>query len=217
MAALDLEEQEQLAQIKAWWQRYGNLVLTALTLVFLAIAGYNGWNYYQRNQAVAAAQVFEGVQKLAVGGDAKKVAEASKALAEQFPRSTLAAMGNLIAARVSFDANDLAAARVQLQWVIDSGRDEELKHIARIRLAGIMLDQKQFDDALKLLDTAHPADFDAQYGDRRGDVLYAMGKPAEARDAWQKALAASGSAATLKAALEFKLEMVGAAPAATKS
>jgi hypothetical protein len=70
MAALDLEEQEQLAQIKAWWQRYGNLVLTALTLMFLAIAGYNGWNYYQRTQATAAAQVFEGVQKLAAGGDA---------------------------------------------------------------------------------------------------------------------------------------------------
>ena len=217
MAALDLEEQEQLAQIKAWWQRYGNLVLTALTLIFLAIAGYNGWNYYQRTQATAAAQVFEGVQKLAAGGDVKKVAEASKALAEQFPRSTLAAMGNLIAARVSFDANDLATARTQLQWVIDSGRDDELKHIARVRLAGIMLDQKQFDDALKLLDATHPADFDAQYGDRRGDVLYAMGKPAEAREAWQKALAASGSAATLKAALEFKLEMTGVSPAVTKS
>ena len=80
-----------------------------------------------------------------------------------------------------------------------------------------MLDQKQFDDALKLLDAAHPADFDAQYGDRRGDVLFAMGKLAEAREAWQKALAASGSAATLKAALEFKLEMAGAVPAATKS
>jgi predicted negative regulator of RcsB-dependent stress response len=217
MAALDLEEQEQLAQIKAWWQRYGNLVLTALTLMFLAIAGYNGWNYYQRTQATAAAQVFEGVQKLAAGGDAKKVAEASKALAEQFPRSTLASMGSLIAARVSFDANDLATARVQLQWVIDSGRDDELKHIARVRLAGIMLDQKQFDEALKLLDATHPADFDAQYGDRRGDVLYAMGKPAEAREAWQKALAASGLAATLKAALEFKLEMAGASPAVTKS
>jgi predicted negative regulator of RcsB-dependent stress response len=126
-------------------------------------------------------------------------------------------MGNLIAARVAFDANDLPTARTQLQWVMDSGRDDELKHVARIRLAGIMLDQKQFDDALKLLDAAHPAEFDAQYGDRRGDVLYAMGKLAEAREAWQKALSAAGPAATLKAALEFKLEMAGAPAVVTKS
>ena len=217
MAALDLEEQEQLAQIKAWWQRYGNHVLTAVTMLFLGIAGYNGWNYYQRSQSVAAAQVFEGVQKLASGGDAKKVSEASKALADQYPRSTLAAMSNLIAARVSFEANDLAAASTQLLWVVNSGRDEDLKHVARIRLAGIMLDQKRFDEAIKLLDTTHPAQFTAQYADRRGDVLFAMGKLADARDAWQKALAASGTASTLKAALEFKLEMAGASPTPSKS
>jgi predicted negative regulator of RcsB-dependent stress response len=217
MAALDLEEQEQLAQIKAWWQRYGNHVLTAITVVFLVIAGYNGWSYYQRSQSVAVAQVFEGLQKLAAGGDARKVGEASKALAEQYPRSTLAVMGNLIAARVSFEANDLAAARTQLQWVVNSGRDEALKHVARIRLAGIMLDQKQFDDGLKQLEAPHPAEFDAQYGDRRGDILFAMGKLSEAREAWQKALGAGGATATLKAALEFKLEMAGVAPAVTKS
>ena len=69
MAALDLQEQEQLAQLKAWWQRFGNQVLTAITIVLLAIAGFNGWNYYQRTQSNAAAQVFEGLQKLAAAGD----------------------------------------------------------------------------------------------------------------------------------------------------
>ncbi len=217
MAALDLEEQEQLAQVKAWWQRYGNHLLTALTLVFLTIAGYNGWGYYQRTQAVAAAQVFEGLQKLAAGGDAKKVAEASKALADQHPRTVFAALGNLIAARISFEANELAGARTQLQWVIDNGRDEDLKHLARVRQAGIMLDMKEYEPALKLLETVRPAQFEALYADRRGDVLYAMGKVPEARTAWEAALAKAGAANTLKAALEFKLDMVGAVPPPSKS
>lgn len=217
MAALDLEEQEQLAQLKAWWQRYGNHLLTAVTLVLLSIAAYNGWNYYQRTQSTAAAQVFEGLQKLAAGGDAKKVVEASKALADQYPRTVFASLGNLIAARASFDANDMPAARTQLQWVLDNARDEELKHVARVRLAGILLDQKEFQPALKLLEASHPTRFEVLYADRKGDVLYAMGKIAEARGAWEGALAKSGTANSLKAALEFKLDMVGATPPSTKS
>ncbi|MBL8383876.1 MAG: tetratricopeptide repeat protein [Burkholderiales bacterium] len=217
MAALDLEEQEQLAQLKAWWQRFGNHVLTAVTLVFLAIAGYNGWNYYQRSQAAAAAQVYEGLQKLATAGDAKKVADAAVALSEQHPRSPFAAMGRLMAARAAFDANDLASAAAQLQWVIGNARDDEYKHVARVRLAGVQLDLKQFDQALKTLEAPHPPHFEALYGDRRGDILFATGKTTEAREQWQKALAAAGSAGTLKAALEFKLEMTGAAPSPANS
>ena len=212
MAALDLQEQEQLANLKAWWQRYGNLVMTAITVVCLVIAGFNGWRYYQRTQTAAAIQVFEGLQKLVAGGDAKKVAEANKALSEQYPRTTVAAMGSLIAARVSFEANDLVTARSQLQWVIDHGRDEDLKHIARVRLAGILLDQKEFEPALKLLDATHPTQFEALYADRRGDILLAAGKPAEARLAWEKALAKAGDKGALRSLIEFKLELVGGAP-----
>ena len=218
MAALDLEEQEQVAQIKAWWQRYGNLVLSAVTLVCLVIAGINLWNYYQRSQSQAAAKVFEGLQKLAVGGDAKKVVEASKALAEQYPRSPFAALGSLIAARSAFDANDMPGARAQLQWVIDNARDDEYKHIATVRLAGILLDQKDYDGALKLVATAPAGEqFAALYADRRGDILFAQGKVADARTAWQDALAKSGPASTLRAAVEFKLDLAGGTPAPTKS
>ena len=126
-------------------------------------------------------------------------------------------MGNLIAARVSFDANELAGARAQLQWVIDNGKDDELRHVARVRLAGILLDQKEFEAALKLVETSHPPHFAAVYSDRRGDILFAMGKVAEARSAWESAFAKAGASNTLKSALEFKLDMIGAAPPATKS
>ena len=217
MAALDLEEQEQLAELKAWWNRYGNLLLTAITLVFLVIAGINLWNYYQRSQSSAAAMVFEGLQKLAVGGDAKKIGEASKALAEQYPRSAYASLGNLVAARESFEANDLPAARSQLQWVIDHARDSEYKHLATVRLAGVLLDQKEFDAALKVLAEPPPAEFEAIYADRKGDILFAQGKMEEARSAWQAALAKTGAASTLKAAIEFKLDLAGAPQTPTKS
>lgn len=209
MAALDLEEQEQLDQLKAWWKKHGNLVVTAITLVFLVIAGINGWNYYKSSQASAAATVFEGLQKLAEKNEPAKVVEAAKALAEQYPRSTFATMGQFIAAKSAFDANDLAAARTALQWVLDKSSGDELKHLARVRLAGVMVDQKEFDAALKLLETARPAHFEALYADRRGDVFYAMGKPADARSAWEAALAKSDGSGALKSAIEFKLDLVG--------
>ncbi|MFN0164550.1 MAG: YfgM family protein [Burkholderiales bacterium] len=217
MAALDLEEQEQLDQLKAWWQKNGNLVVTAITLVFLAIAGVNGWNYYKSSQAGAAATVFEGLQKLSEKNEPAKVVEAAKALAEQYPRSTFAAMGQFIAAKSAFDANDLAAARTALQWVMDKSSDDELKHLARVRLAGVMVDQKEFDAALKLLETARPAHFEALYADRRGDALYAMGKPADARGAWESALAKSEGSGALKSAIEFKLDLVGGKALPAKS
>lgn len=215
MAALDLQEQEQVAELKAWWNRYGTHVLTAVTAVFLVIAGINGWNYYQRTQSGASAQVFEGLQKLASGGDAPKVLAAAKALSDQYPRTSFASLGQLLAARIAFDANDLTGARGALQWVTDNARDDELRHVARVRLAGVMADQKEFDAALKLLDAERPAHFEAVYSDRRGDILYAQGKPAEAKTAWEKAQGAATGA--LRSAIDFKLELVGGQPVPTKS
>ena len=82
MAALDLQEQEQLAEFKAWWDKRGNLVLTTLIIIFLVIAAYNGWRYYQRSQSLAAGAVFEQRQAATTAGDKTMTREIAGALRE---------------------------------------------------------------------------------------------------------------------------------------
>ncbi len=176
MAALDLEEQEQVAELKAWWNRYGNLVLTAFIVVMLVIAGFNGWRYYQRSQSVEASAMFDQMQKVGAAQDKVKSQEIAGLILERFPRTTFAPMAALINAKVQSDAGDTKAAKAQLQWVVDKSKDEELRHIARVRLAGVLLDEKSYDEALKLLETPHPVYFDALFLDRKGDILLAQGK-----------------------------------------
>ena len=209
MAALDLQEQEQLAELKAWWDKRGNLVLSTLIIIFLVIAAYNGWRYYQRSQSLAASAVFEQLQNATAAGDKAKTREIAGTLLANFGGSSYAPLGALLAAKTLATAGELPSAKAQLQWVIDKSRDDELKHVARVRLAGMLLDEKAYDDGLKLLDASRPAHFDALYLDRRGDLMFAQGKTADARAAWLDAIAKSDAKTAMRGSIELKLEIAG--------
>lgn len=212
MATYDLEEQEQLAALKAWWQENGNLVITAVTLVLALFAGWQGWNYYQRNQAVQASNLYDTVQKAARTGDLKLVRESAGAIIEHYPRTTYADMAALVSAKAHFAGGDLKTARAQLEWVAANAKDDGLQDIARLRLVSVMLDEKAYDDALKVLDAKHGPAFDALFLAARGDVLVAQGKKDEARSAYKAALDKAGPAdATLRASIQLRLDPLGAA------
>jgi predicted negative regulator of RcsB-dependent stress response len=212
MAAYDLEEQEQLATLKAWWKENGNLVMTAVTLVLIVLAAWQGWNYYQRSQAAQASGLYDAVQKAAVAGDLKLVRESAGAVLEQFPRTTYAAMAALVSAKAHFQGGDLKTAHAQLAWVADNAKDDALQDIARLRLASVMLDEKAYDDALKVLDTKHAAPFDAQFMATRGDVLVAQGKKDEAVSAYKSALdKTEAKDAGQRAYIQLRLDALGAA------
>lgn len=214
MAALDLQEQEQLADLKAWWDKRGNLVLSTIIVICLVIAGYNGWRYYQRSQAMSAGAVFDQLQAAAAAGDKVKTRDAAGTLLASYGGSSYAPLGALIAARTLFDAGEVQTAKAQLQWVIDNSRDDELKHVARVRLAGLLLDEKQYDEGLRVLDATRPAHFDAIYLDRRGDLLLAQGKNADARTAWQDALVKADTKGALRGSLQLKIELASSVPSA---
>jgi predicted negative regulator of RcsB-dependent stress response len=188
MAAYDLEEQEQLATLKAWWKENGSLIMTTVSLVLIVFAAWQAWSYYQRNQAAQASALYEAVQKAAGANDLKLVRESAGAVLEQFPRTAYAAMAALVSAKAHFQGGDLKTAHAQLAWVVENAKDEALQDIARIRLASVMLDEKAYDDALKTLDAKHGDAFDAQFLTTRGDVLIAQGKKEEAGKAYKAAL-----------------------------
>ena len=212
--AYDLEEQEQLASIKAWWDRWGSLVLTGVTIVLLAIAAFNGWRWYERHEAGNAAALYDEFVSSLDGADASRKKELAGTLIERYGRTVYAPMAALHIAKVNLEAGDAGAARAQFRWVIDKSGHPELVQIARLRLAGVLLDEKSHDEALKLLSGEVPPALAASFADRRGDVLLAMGKAEEARAAYQEALDKAGGQHPMRPIIQLKLD---ALPPATAS
>jgi predicted negative regulator of RcsB-dependent stress response len=189
MTTFDLEEQEQLSAIKAWWEQNGTLITWAVVAVAAAVVAYYGWNWYQRKQAAQASAIYGTVLQAEASKDAKKAKEAAGALLENYSGTSYAAMAALLSAKVQFETGDLKTARAQLAWAVDNAKDQELKDLARLRLAQVMSDEKAYDDALKQLDREPLAPYAARYAELRGDIYAAQGKRAEAQAAYQAALA----------------------------
>ena len=206
--AYDLEEQEQLATLKAWWDKYGNLATWLLVAVLAAYSAWQGWNYYQRNQAGAASALYDELQSAVQAKDNAKVLRAAGDMEAKFGGTSYAPMAALVAAKSSFEANDLKSAKIHLQWAAEHGGDE-FKAIAKIRLAGVLLDEKAYDEALKALAGDVPPQFAGAIADRKGDILAAQNKLAEARTAYLAALAAMDKRDPGRQLVAFKLEAIG--------
>ena len=210
MSTYDLEEQEQIAELKAWWKEHGGRVLAATTLVLAAFAAWNGWMWYQRSQASQAAVLYDALQKAALANDLKATRDAAGAIVENFPRTAYAPLAALVSAKVQFQAGDLKTARAQLEWVVENAGNDDIQAIARLRLSSVLLDDKDPDAALKVLDTTPRPGFEAQYASQRGDVLMSQNKLADARAEYKTALAKTGPADNaLREALRLKLDALG--------
>ena len=215
MAAYDLEEQERIDALKDWWDNWGNWVYAGLAAFVLGIAGVQGWRYYEAKQNTDAEVLFKSVEKtaqeVAASKDSKKLSEAATAMADAFPRTFQATDAKLLAAKAAFDAGDLTSAKTHLQWVIDNGRDT-YKPIARIRMAAVLLDDKKYDEALKLLDQVKDEGYVSMVADLRGDVLAIQGKKDEARAAYQIAVEKAADRSPMKALSQAKLDAFGGSP-----
>lgn len=208
--AYDLEEQEKLDAIRQWWERYGTLIVTILAVLALSFAGWRGWQWYQGNQAAQAMGYFEALEAAATQPDENalgRIKAASQTLRDDFASSGYASRGALVAAQVLVREKDYDGARAQLQWVIDKSNDQALIPLARLRLAGILLEQGAPDDAWKLVADG-PEAFAALYADRRGDILVAQGKKPEARVEWEKALKALGTD-PITQIIQLKIDALG--------
>jgi predicted negative regulator of RcsB-dependent stress response len=209
--AYDLEEQEQLATLKEWWGKYGNPLTWLLILALAGYAAWNGWNYYQRNQAIQASQLYDELQKGVSAKDSAKVQRATADMKEKFGGTAYAEMSALTAAKYAFDAGDLPAAKTHLEWLVEHGSHESYKAVAKIRLAGILLDEKSYDEALKLLAGEFPVAFAAAVADRKGDILRAQDKTADARTAYETALRNMADDNPGRHLIQLKLDAIGGA------
>lgn len=211
--AYDLEEQEQLESLKHWWRDNGNVVTWIAIVVLLAVAGWFGWKNWQRKQAGEASVLYEQVQKAVDGKDAEKIKRAATDMEDKFGGTAYAQMSALMAAKSAFDAGDMNVAKAQLEWTVAHG-DAEFKAIAKLRLAGLLLDEKSYDAALAALGGDTLPQFVGNVFDRKGDILVAQNKMTEARAAYQAALQATDVNNPGHQLIQLKLEAVGGAAAA---
>lgn len=211
MATLDLQEQEQLDALKAWWKDNRSQLFWILLIVVIGTGGWQGWKHYQRQQANGAANLYQQLVDQLASNDARRVNDAAAAVVSKFGSSAYAARAELLAARVNEEVNDPARAKVQLQWVIDNAREETLKDVARLRLATLQLDEKNYTEALALLDAKHPDSFDGLYSDLKGDVLSAQGKIDEARSSYRIAYQKIDPQSIYRNLIQMKLDALGPA------
>lgn len=209
MAVYDLEEQENIEALKAWWKQYGRLVIAVMVAFVVGVAGIQGWRYYKEQASLKAAAVFADLEEAARLGDEKKSLQLAKTLAADYGRTAYGARGGVIAAKVLFEKGDLKGAEELLRAAVETARDEPIRAVASLRLSAVLLDQKKFDEAMKVVTNPPGEAFAALFADARGDVLVAQNKIEEAKAAYQVALDKLPKSAAYRNVVEVKRDALG--------
>ena len=209
---LDLEEQEQLDQLKHFWNRYGNLITGLLLAVLMGIAGWNGYHYWQRSQATQSAAMFDEMSKSVATGDMAMAHRTFSDMKERYGAASYTQQAGLALAKLAIDKGDLDGAKAALQWVIDKSGDEGYVAIARLRLAAIYFDGKDYVQASTVLDNIKAEAFAALALDRKGDVLMMQDKRAEALSAYSQAYQKLEERSQYRRVVQVKLNALGVEP-----
>jgi predicted negative regulator of RcsB-dependent stress response len=206
----DFEEQERIAELKGWWEDNRWYVIGAIAAAILGFAGWQGWKAWTERKADEAAALYRPVAAAAKDNDPKKIAEAARPLLDKHPRSFYASEARLVLAKSAFDAGNLPEAQKQLEWVLGDGVEEH-RGVARLRVAAVLLEQKKYEEALKVLDANKDPAFTALAADMRGDIMLAQGRLDEARAAYKLAVEKADSRNPVRQIAQTKLDALGGA------
>ena len=213
--ALDLEEQEQLDQIKHFWKKYGNLISWVLIVVLGAFASWNGYQYWQRNQAAKAAVLFDEVERSVASADLTRVQRSLADMKDKFPGTLFAHQASLIAARFLISNGKNVEAQSALKWVAGAAPDPAYRDIARLRLASLLFDGGSPDDALAQLVQPMGPSLSGLASDLKGDILTVKNQKSEAVLAYQNAWKELADNPDYRRLVEAKLNALGIDPQAS--
>jgi len=211
MSTIDSHEQEQLDALKAWWKENRNWLITAVSIAIVAYASFSLWKNYQSRQAAEAATLYAEVLKQVASNDPKRINDSVAALVDKYSGTAYASRAQLLAVQTNLQARDLPRAKSQLEWVIAHASESGLQDTARLKLSSILLDEKDYAAAIKLLDATHPEAFTGLFADLKGDVLAAQGKVEEARAAYKLAFDKMDSKSAYRNLIQLKMDGLGMA------
>ncbi|MBP6056919.1 MAG: tetratricopeptide repeat protein [Nitrosomonas sp.] len=209
MATYNHEDQDNIDGIKTWWDRFGTAATILLTAMLVTIGGTQAWKYYQQQQAQQAADLYVLLQQVRLSNEPAKINDAAHLLTEGFPSSGYAPRAAFIAAQADVEAGNNKRAIQNLQWIIDNAKETALHDVARLRIAGILLDEEKYDEALRILNTQHGETFAGLYSDRKGDILVASKKISEARLSYQAAIDKLSKSNNYYNIVQMKLDALG--------
>ena len=220
----------ELARARAWWNDYGRAIVGGVAVALVAVTGYNYWQNHQQTRAVEASGLYEQLRAEigaaeeardeAEGGESaddddatsEDTAESEAAIASLADRlmrdyaSTPYAIHAAFAlAKFAVESGDDARATAALQWALDNGNDDILRHVARLRLAALLLAGGRADEAADLLQASELPAFAERYHELRGDAAFQRGDRASARAHWQSGLDAMPRGDASRALLQLKL------------
>lgn len=214
---LDLEEQEQLDELKHFWKQYGNLITWALIVVLGAFSAWNGYQYWKRSQAAQASVMYDEIERAVQSGESARVDRSLADMQERFGSTVYAQQASLLAAKAYYDKGNVDAANAALTWVAGKSSDQGYQSVAKLRLAGILLEKKAYDEALQQLSGAFSKDFSGLVADRRGDILNVQGKKVEARAEYENAYKNLDARVEYRRMVEVKLNSLGVDPVAAQA
>jgi predicted negative regulator of RcsB-dependent stress response len=213
-SALDLEEQEQLDQLKHFWNRWGNLISWVLIAVLGAYAAWNGWQYWQTRQASQATVLYDTVEQAAQRGDVALLERAVADIQDKFGSTTAAHQASLLAGKVLVDKGEADKAEKALTWVTQKADDAGLVALARLRLASLALQAKSYDKARQWLSVEVAPAFQPLVADRLGDIEMQQGQLDKAREQYLKAWNGLDARAVYRHMVAVKLAALGVDPKA---
>jgi predicted negative regulator of RcsB-dependent stress response len=209
---LDLEEQEQLDELKHFWKRWGDLISWLLIAVLAGYAAWMTWQYWSNKQALQSSAMYDTVERAAQAGDMAMLDRSVADIKDKFASTSYAQQAVLLAARVYQDKDRAADAKTQLSWVIDKASDPGYQALARLRLAALLIEEKAYDPARQQLSGKAPTSFEPLFADRLGDIDMLQGKSADAVKQYQKAWKGLEPSAEYRRLVAVKLAALGADP-----
>ncbi|ARU05576.1 hypothetical protein CCO03_13575 [Comamonas serinivorans] len=209
-AHYDLQEQEQLDELKHFWNRWGTLISSVIIVACLCFGSWRAYEYWQAKQGAQAGALYEEVERAAEAKDLTRVERAYSDVKANYGSTTYAQQAALMAARALYEGGQADKAQAALQWVAAEGKDPGLQAMAKLRLAAIQIGNKAYDEAIKTVSGSFPLDFQALAADRQGDALNLQGKSSEAIEAYRKAYRQLGEGNDYRRLVEVKLAALGA-------
>lgn len=209
---LDLEQQEQVDALKHFWARFGKLIIVGTLIALLCVAAWMGYRYWRTQQSEQAAKTFDKLEQSIQSKDEKAVQTLLAQLKTDSPSTALAQQGAMLSAKYFYDNGKPDMARDALQWVLSKNDEYGYQSVVRMRLAGILAEEKKYDEAVALLGQGIENEFQALVDEQRGDIYLLQGKTEDAKKAYQSAYEGQKDNPEYRQVLVLKLGTVGVDP-----